>query len=120
MHYSDKQGLCVLKCSSYEAFSFPFVVQMSLIARETRECCPTGFPAGADLPKLTIALSPKTIRILKGGKLSALIFIDPSLLIHSVVPRMLLYFPTSYWSYNFLSGLFRFFFSFFISALYFL
>jgi hypothetical protein len=69
---------------------------MSLIARETREFCPTGIPAGADLPKLTIALSPKTIRVLKGGKLSALIFIDPSLLIHSVVPRMLLCFPTSY------------------------
>jgi hypothetical protein len=68
----------VLKCSSCEEFSFPFVVQMSLIVRETRECCPMGFPAGADLPKLTIALSPKTIRILRGGKLSALIFIDPS------------------------------------------
>jgi hypothetical protein len=26
-----------------------------------------GFPAGADLLKLTIALSPKTIRILRGG-----------------------------------------------------
>jgi hypothetical protein len=34
-----------------------------------------GIPAGADLLKRTIALSP---RILKGGKLSALIFIDPS------------------------------------------
>jgi len=59
MQYSGKQRVCVLKCSRCEAFSFPFVVQTSFIARETRECCPTGFPDGADLPKLTIALSPQ-------------------------------------------------------------
>ena len=48
----------MLKFSSCVVFYFLFVVQMSLIARETREC-PLGFPAWADLPKLTIALSPQ-------------------------------------------------------------
>ena len=41
------KGLCVLKCSSCKVFSFPFVVQTSLISRKTRECCPTGFPDGS-------------------------------------------------------------------------
>lgn len=52
------KGVLCLNLAACVVFYFLFVVQMSLITRETREC-PLGFPAWADLRKLTIALSPQ-------------------------------------------------------------